>query len=182
MDARMDRRKFLTSGALLAGAIGLPSIARATSPNPAYVGVKLLVLDYQAMTLDRDLWTLTPDRDDMLHSLADYAKSRIAELGEDIQVAERPTYSHRPEGVTEPQTLYATVLLDLARWEQRNDKVVGGVLIEVFRPFLEGPFSYLQRPTAFFGAAARTESVAQEFAGAARGQLDQVVWAIAALN
>lgn len=175
MDPRIDRRKFLISGASLAGAISLPSVARATQPSPAYVGVKLLVLDYQPMTLDRDLRSIVPDWGDMLPSLANHAKARIVELGANIQVAERPTYVRRPEGVTEPQTLYATVLLDLARWEDDNDKVVGGILIEVSRPFLEGSLTFLLRPIAFFGAAARKESVAQEVARAAREKLDQLI-------
>src|SRR5688572_9329862 len=72
MDPTIDRRKFLISGASLAGAISLPSVARATQPSPSYVRVKLLVLNYQAVTLDRDLRSIVPDGGDMLPSLANH--------------------------------------------------------------------------------------------------------------
>ena len=76
--------------------------------------------------------------------------------------------------------MHATVLLDLARWENSHDQVVGGVLIEVFRPFMEESVTDLMRPTAFFGASAQNESVAREFARTARERLDRLVRAITA--
>jgi hypothetical protein len=165
---------------MLAGTTCLPSIARATTPNPAYMSVEFIVLNYQAATLDQSLRSIIPDQDDVLPLLADHVRSRIAEAGSDIKVAELPTYVNRPEGVTEPQTMHATVLLDLARWESSHDQVVGGVLIEVFRPFMEESVTDLMRPTAFFGASAQNESVAREFARTARERLDRLVRAITA--
>lgn len=176
----MERRRFLTSGVMLAGALGMPSVARATSPSLAYVWVKFIVLDYQARTGDRDLWSVMPARDNVLPSLADDLRSRIAKTGTNIQVAERPTYVNRPEGVTEVQTMHATVLIDLARWEYGDVQVVGGTLISVYRPYPQEPVTQLLRPTAFFGATAQAETVAQEFTKAVRGPLDQLVREITA--
>jgi hypothetical protein len=176
----MDRRKFLASGVMLAGALSLPSIAHATSPSPAFVWVKLIVLDYQGETLDQDLWSVMPVRDDVLPSLANDLRSRIAEAGVNIHVVERPTYVSQPEGVTEAQTMHATVLLDLARWQHGNTDVVGGTHIWVLRTFPHDTVTQLLRPTAFFGAAARAESVKQQFAKAAGGPLDQLVREITA--
>jgi hypothetical protein len=176
----MERRKFLASSMALAGALGLPSIARATSPSLAFFGTKFIVLDYQAMTIDQDLWSVIPTRDDVLPSLADQLRSRIANAGANIQVAERPTYVSRPEGVTEAQTMHATVLLDLAHWKHGNADVVGGALVRVSRQYLQDTVTQLVRPTAFFGTAARVESVRQEFAKAVSGPLDQLVREITA--
>ena len=174
----MDRRKFLVSSVALAGALGLSSTARATTPNPSIMWVKLLVLDYHALAGDQDLSSLMPERDDVLPSLAAHARSRISEAGADIAVAERPTFGSLPQGVTELQIMCATVLLDLARLQHGSAEVVGGTLIRIFRPFPDDPMVDLLRPTAFFGAAARKESIAQEFDKTARGKLDQLVSAI----
>lgn len=174
----MERRTFLASSAALAGALGLPSVARATSPNPSIMGVKFVVLDYQAIAVDRDLWPVVPARDDVLPSLAAHARSRIVEAGADISVTERPIYRSPPAGVTQLQVMHATVLLDLARWKHNSAEVVGGTLIQIVRPFPDDPITDLLRPTTFFGADARKESVAQEFDISARGKLDQLISAI----
>ena len=81
---------------MLAGTTCLPSIARATTPNPAYMSVEFIVLNYQAATLDQGLRSIIPDQDDVLPLLADHVRSRIAEAGSDIKVAELPTYVNRP--------------------------------------------------------------------------------------
>ena len=140
--------------------------------------VKFVVLDYQAIAIDRDLWPIMPARDDVLPSLAAYARSRIAETGADIGVTERPKYYSPPDGVTQLQVMHATVLLDVARWQHDSAEVVGGTLIQIIRPFPDDPIVDLFRPTAFFGAAARKESLSQEFDKSARSKLDQLVSAI----
>jgi hypothetical protein len=178
----MDRRTFLASAAVTVGMLSLPSIACATSPSLAFFGTKFIVLDYQAMTIDQDLWSVIPTRDDILSSLLDQLMSRIANAGANIQVAERPTYVNRPEGVTEAQTMHATVMLDLAHWELGNADVVGGALVHVFRQYPQGTVAQLVRPTAFFGAAARMESVREEFSKVVAGPLDKLVREITAYD
>ncbi len=174
----MERRNFLAASMALAGTLSLSTMARATSPSPSFMGVKFVVLDYQAIAVDRDLWPVMPARDDVLPLLAAHARTRIAEAGADIGVTERPTYSSQPAGVTELQVMHAIVLLDVARWQHKSAEVVGGTLIQIIRPFPDDPITDVLRPTAFFGADTRKESIAQEFEKSAREKLDQLVSAI----
>jgi hypothetical protein len=170
----MERRKFLASSMALAGTLSLPSIARATSPDPAFMWVKFLVLDFHAVAVDEDLSPLIPTNDEVLPAFVAHVTSRFAEAGKNIAVVDR-SYRSVPVGVTELQIMYATVLLDLAHWQGGAAAVVGGTLIEIYRPFPDEAVTHLLRPTAFFGATARAESVAQEFEKAAYGKLDQLV-------
>lgn len=174
----MERRDFLAASLALAGTFSLPTTARATSPSPSTMWVKFVVLDYQAIAVDRDLWPIMPSRDDVLPLLTAHTRTRIAEAGADIGVIERPKYVSPPAGVTELQIMYAIVLLDVARWQHDSAEVVGGTLIQIVRPFPDDPITDVLRPTAFFGAAARKETIAQEFERSARDKLDQLVSAI----
>lgn len=136
--------------------------------------VKFLALDFHAVAVDEDLSPLVPANDEVLPAFVAHMKSRFAEAGKDIAVVDR-NYRSVPAGVTELQVMYATILLDLAHSPGGGADLVGGTLIEIYRPFPDEAVTHLLRPTAFFGATARAESVAQEFVKVANGKLDQLV-------